>query len=602
MSGTTIDQGCSKASRLCHQQWGRCGVRGGGFSLLEVLIAFLILVGAVIGIIQISRQGGYATESFSAEHFTAMFVAQKVLEDINHRVDQNPHYFTDLIHLAAGTKLGVVDGEHPLFSLLENTRNFSELDPAEDDPIRVESGSIYRQLKNFKVQVGSAFVVGAGGVPAKNLIEVTVTVSWKEGTKGEQVYQIAQRLAGVNEDLFRDPAQPPPPPFSKAQIAYELWYTVPPEFRTANATFRGFLEVNGGDPEVVRAIGQCFAAVESYAATTATDGSDIAALEAAKNRVGDPPRARLQAQEELAELYEVKATAGFQALSRVAPFVTDLKNRTITANQVGRFLGKFRTPILYAMLRGMSMPGRILMLSKAAETEFRGLLDAANLKFLPARKQTPIARRIIDQMKFRILLGDDPDRTLADLKRTIQSYQAMFKGRNPAFMDYLARESQIAQSVSSLKQFYGLGNGLAGQAEKVAALVGDFPQAAARIYPATTDDEELQTAAAAAPPPDTGATVRDNTWVTSANRSHANLGTTNPTTETGASPDPTTTPSAPTSDPASPPPTEPSTGAVPPVEPPPTTAEPSSTATPGDSSTVADPAPPDSSPSAPAAP
>lgn len=58
------------------------------------------------------------------------------------------------------------------------------------------------------------------------------------------------------------------------------------------------------------------------------------------------------------------------------------------------------------MLRGMSMPGRILMLSKAAETEHRGLLDAANLTFLPAHKQAPIARRIIDQMKFRILLGD----------------------------------------------------------------------------------------------------------------------------------------------------------------------------------------------------
>lgn len=170
----------------------------------------------------------------------------------------------------------------------------------------------------------------------------------------------------------------------------------------------------------------------------------------------------------------------------------------------------------------------------------------------------------------------------------------MFKGRNPAFMDYLSRESQIAQSVNSLKQFYGLGNGLAGRAEKVAALVGDFPQAAAKIYPATTDDEEPQTAAAA-PPPDTGATVRDNTWVTSANRSRAHLGTTNPTTETGASPDPTTTPSAPTTDSASPPPTEPTTEAVPPVEPPPTTVEPPSSTSSGDPSTTADPAPPGSS-------
>ncbi|NLI77708.1 MAG: hypothetical protein GX442_14895 [Candidatus Riflebacteria bacterium] len=472
-----------------------------GFSLLEVLIAFLILVGTVIGIIQVSRQGGYATESFSSEHFTAMFVSQKVLEDINHRVDQNPHYFTDLIHLAGGEKKGVVDGEHPLFSLLENTDNFSQLDPAEDDPIRQESGSVYRQLKHFKVQVSSSFVPGAGGAALPNLLEVTVAVFWKDPDRGvEQVYRVSQFLSGINEDAFADPSQPPPAPFSDAQVAYELWYTVPPAERTSAVTLGEFLAANGGDREVVIAVGQCFAAEEAYVATTASDGSDITALEAEKSRAGADVRARLQAQEKLAELYELKAAGGFQALARVARFVPFLGSRALTRAQMGKYLGVFRTPIAYCMLRGMSLTGRVLLLSKAAETEFRGLLAPGHFEHLPPRKQIPTARRILDQMKLRILMGEEPDKTLDNLKKTIASYQTLFKGRNPAFLDYLSREAQIARSVSTLKAFYGNGNGLAGQAEKVRALPVHFSAAAEKLYPATIDDAVTQAAAASAAP------------------------------------------------------------------------------------------------------
>ena len=61
-----------------------------GMSLLEVLIAVSILVAGVLYMVLAFRGGASKQESFSSEHFTAMFLAQKMLEDINDQVVVNP--------------------------------------------------------------------------------------------------------------------------------------------------------------------------------------------------------------------------------------------------------------------------------------------------------------------------------------------------------------------------------------------------------------------------------------------------------------------------------------------------------------------------------
>ena len=56
-----------------------------GNSLLEVIIALTILMISALGLITVFRSGGTKGLSFSSEHFTAMFLSQKIVEDINFR-------------------------------------------------------------------------------------------------------------------------------------------------------------------------------------------------------------------------------------------------------------------------------------------------------------------------------------------------------------------------------------------------------------------------------------------------------------------------------------------------------------------------------------
>jgi prepilin-type N-terminal cleavage/methylation domain-containing protein len=117
-----------------------------GLTLTEVLIALLLLSIAFTAIITVFRSATLES-AFTVEHYTAMFLAQKILEDINARVRHNPHTFTDLIAKGIGTPEPVVEGRSRYFRLLENTNNYGYLSEADDEPIR--EGPLFEQLKGF---------------------------------------------------------------------------------------------------------------------------------------------------------------------------------------------------------------------------------------------------------------------------------------------------------------------------------------------------------------------------------------------------------------------------------------------------------------------
>ncbi len=419
-----------------------------------------------------------------------MFLSQKVLEDINHHLEQNPHFFAALSAMSSGNPVSVTGGVHPLFRLLENTRNFSHLDPSEDAPIDAAAGKLYQQLKDFQVKMDVKPVKDPStGNPFPNLLELNLTISWKDVQQKVHEYTVNHFLTGPGGSTVGSNGTPPPPPFSDIEIGRALWNAVTEDGFPSPPTLNSFLSQNGGDRELVSNLGQLVAAAGIIASTTESFNKEIAAAAAARDKSvsSADPEAQVKAlrlQENLASLFEMKAAIDFHSISRIRPALEILAGQTFTKARVGSLLQGNGGALLYSCIVNMTAVGRTELNLKCAESEYGAMLGPRFQNQLPTRRQTPIIRRILDEMKLRALIAEKPDPVMTSIQTSIKDYRAAYSGKIPAFVMFLDREREICADFSSLERFYGGNNGLAGQAAGVRASADLLEEISKRIFDA----------------------------------------------------------------------------------------------------------------------
>lgn len=450
-----------------------------GLSLLEILIAFALVTTFALAIIHMLRTSGRQTEVFSAEHFTAMFLCQKMLEDINHRVSENPHYFTELIHMASGERKTVVNGGHPLFTVLENTTNFHYLDAAEDGPITPQAGPIYRQLEPFEAQVESRFVLDpVTNHPYSNLLEIVVRVFWKDQFKNDQSYTISQMLFGVNEDHFRDTPLAPPTGFSDDQIGKALWTGLASSAMPIPPSLAAFLAANQGDAETVKGVGSLLHVIQATLLTADVINGQIEDMVRKRDTAlaGNSPQTKSQAasyQEKIAGFYEQKAGLLFSLLRRFELSAESLSGRSFAETAIGSILHQKRTLLREAAVHGMGLPTRVSLNLLAAEDALTRLLEPPYRPLLAPRRINPIVRHLLDVKKLRILLDSysgNAQASLTSLQGLLSTLRGHYAGKQPAFVQYLDGEIAITRSLATLRSHYGEATGLTASAQKIGTL------------------------------------------------------------------------------------------------------------------------------------
>ena len=445
------------------------------FSLLEVLIAFSLLVVAALGVISIFRQSGVRGEAFSSEHFTAMFLAQKVLEDISAQVSENPHSFTDLIHGASGDKKSIINGGSPYFKLLENTANFNSLSEGEDQAITLDSGSLYNQLKNFACQVETRFVTDkVTGQPIANLIEVVVNISWKDVGGIQQTYSISQYLSGFNEDQFAITVAQVFP-VSEDQAALSLWGWTSPGAAPTTGTFDSFMAANGGNRDIVLAIGRLSYLLDEGMGTTKVYNDKVDSYILLRNAAlaGSDPATKKKAvsyQEKIAQSYEKKATQLFNLMSQAKPSVDYLKSQVMTDANLGSLLKSKKDPLKGLFQDCSLIIDQIPLNFAGAADEYDDLFKSPYRELLSARKVTPNVRRLIDIEKIGVLYQSywiPGSSDVSSLRARIQEFRDKYQGKEPIFLRYLEREAAICATISSIRQYFGGSAGFAAFVDQV---------------------------------------------------------------------------------------------------------------------------------------
>jgi len=458
--------------------WQRSpGGRKVGVSLLETIVALSILAVFAFGIIQVFRQSGIRGENFSSEHFTAMFICQKVLEDINTRVQENPHFFDQLVASASGEVDQVVDGKSAYFDLLENTINFSYLDPAEDRAIDSRYEAAYRQLKDFKIQVECRLDVPADpvtGQPFRDLIEVIVTVFWND-VSGNQKYSVSQYLHGVSKLTFENLSSPQLEPYKEADAAWGLWWWLASGSVPTPPTFSSFMSYNdGGDPKVVKAVGDVLYFSLFARKIGLTYGNYLQDARTKRDQClasasDDKKRAALY-QERIGQLYEQKAAELFGTAARIRSSVQFLLEAPLSESTLGPKIFQARNNLRGRCWSVNLNIEEIQNSFAAAEDEYLKLQENPYKADYPERKVTLTIRRILDIEKIGVIIlkgsGDLGD-SLTQLQNRISAFNDSFRGLQPVFVDYLVQEAGICRSLDSLEAYFGGSTGFTGLIQQV---------------------------------------------------------------------------------------------------------------------------------------
>lgn len=433
-----------------------------GTSLLEVIIATGILLGVGLYVIMLIRGGGMKQESFSSEHFTAMFLAQKVIEDINDQVAVNPYYFNELISYASGgSPQSVVDGKSPFFRLLENTAGFASLVPGEDLPITKES-DLYDQLKMFSCKVDSGLVPDPDnpGNSLPNLVRITVAISWKDRVGMAHQYSIEQNIYGYNHERLKIP--PNFEPIEKDLIVQGLYKWLDPEYKSDDWSIDKFILYNkGGDSESIMALGtmltgllMCDTSVKEFNASISRAEGDLGKF--LKQKVKASKIVALK--EHIAQLKEQKACTLFYIFSRIEPAIRKLENSPLDETVLGPKLFEKRKGLAGTPILLLNHTLKISIGFASSESIYREILAPPQRGVSPNR-QIQLIQHMIDLKKIGLLLsfesGTKPDQRMGEFRKSLSRMIGRYKGKQPQFVKYLEREMQIAQNADNLKKAMG---------------------------------------------------------------------------------------------------------------------------------------------------
>ena len=450
-------------------------------TLVEILIALGLLAFSYIVLVT-TFQGAGREMAFTSEHYTAMFLAQKVLEDVNQRLQENPHMFTELIQDATGECVPVVGGASKYFRLLENTVNFNRLLPEEDQPIT--TGPLFDQLKGFTVQISTRLdhPLAAG---KRNLIEVEVIIRWVTREGMARDYRLSQLLEGTDDVAFAEPYTSSVSPVEQAlldrgalQALVGILSPAHPELAAipADALTVGAIQkvCPGASPDAVMDFGRGLYLIQDFLLLTDTVNAAIRPLEAARDALL-PALAKsskssvdyaaclkyTDLQQKISALYQKKGIGVVQRLLLLTPLLPRLKNVLADPEtNLGPRLSLY-TPLVVGQLMMSNQALDIVQLAfSSAEKCYLSLTRPPVLDTLPRRQEPVIFRRILDLQKIATLLmpaDSEAKSYLGGFLLNIRQFRAKYYGANPNFVAFLDRESERGKDLATLRQnFTGL--------------------------------------------------------------------------------------------------------------------------------------------------
>ena len=408
--------------------------RGRAFSLVEVIVAFSILVLAVIPMITLFTTSAQQTRQ-TGDYALAIMLQERVAEDLRIAAWENPHAPDDPRVAGDGTKASVVDGKSVYFRGLEDSAApFGQIDDA-DRVIDATYPDLYGQLKSYQFAVKSARRQLA---TQGDVLDVDLEMEWTDGTdqrRGLPMHTVVP--------LLRPNLTDPPQVRDRAQAdanIHKLLFGDRPQSETLDQA----ATATGADAAVVRALGDVMLVMGSLAITRTEYVATRAQLAAAVTKSVDPT-ARFRARAALGRYLEARTAAYVQAIEYLGDKVALLAKSTEA--QLGN---PAPDPLTYSdeLVMASLLPRR--MAESVAETAGAyadAYNDDAGLQM--PRVRTRVFMKVLELSKIEALTSGSADPGYPE--KIVTTYNAAETGRNVNFAAYGQTEATLCGSVESMR-------------------------------------------------------------------------------------------------------------------------------------------------------
>ncbi|HOD43014.1 MAG TPA: hypothetical protein PKL57_20870, partial [Candidatus Wallbacteria bacterium] len=262
------------------------------FSFVEMLVAITILMFAVTFIISIVSSNNNEREKV-LHYYVAMSIANKLMEDIDNTIRENPYFLKDIKNYDKSYK--VLSPDSPFFMTVEDFNLDGKLN---DDIAGYASSFDMKKIENYHYRINASELSGYEGL-GEFISKVTITVSWPDGQK-QKDYSFSTIFSGIplvspaSEDEFNQ------------SIGADTVNNIKTALNSTAGDFKAYAESLGDDYDSLYNLGLLSVCVEALKEKTQKIDIEIQNLKSSAAQ-------DLYTKIALAKLYEKKAVMLMQS-------------------------------------------------------------------------------------------------------------------------------------------------------------------------------------------------------------------------------------------------------------------------------------------------
>lgn len=285
------------------------------FSLLEVVIALLVLTTIIMTVIQL-QSSSRVQLALSANSFAAIHLSSKVMDDLIEEARLNPTFlemlqdFPDML-----SKDQVIDAQSFYFRCGRDRRMpWGRFDLADGGGIDKADGVLYQLMAPFRIQVEAhRHAVSTTSEPERHLCEVVIETTWEEKGGPSRSYRMPINLCS--------PQGPVPPeglPLDENALKELIRELLFPDL--PGRTFDQAVSDKGCDRELAYHVGKIGVCADAVLAALGTATREIAELGKKRRLLLAKPDAQLvKIQLEIARTEESGASLLYNVLNDLLP-------------------------------------------------------------------------------------------------------------------------------------------------------------------------------------------------------------------------------------------------------------------------------------------
>jgi len=414
--------------------------RSSGFTLVETLVAFAVLVLALIPVLTLFTSAGKQARQTS-DYGQALALDQKVAEELELANWENIHKVEELTNEPGfATPASVVEGRSPFFAVVEDHETpYGLIRPGEDPAIDKTCGPLYEQLRTFQFSLQSK----PRKLPTSGtVLDVKLSTRWIDFRQQPRDLSLDLPL-GQHGCWLQVPTAVSDRKVADVEIVKQLY----PD--RAGTSLESLAVRIGADREAGRAVGESVLLVNDLSAVLADANAKIDQVLSGIEKDSSSP-ATARALLEVGRIHEAGAATCLGIMvflnTRLLPLGISFTSAKLGTPRPA--LASYITPMMQLNYLDILFKQHLTL----AQVFYARAYDAPLGELLSRRMRFRVFMKLADLAKLETVTSN-PD-GLPRLRSILEDFMKFQDGRNQNFHDFAREELRLCKDLDTLRAGY----------------------------------------------------------------------------------------------------------------------------------------------------